>query len=224
MTGLEPKGNTEHDRTTDLLAWVTEKSGSVKITAVRNLGKYIKPGGIFVSVDRLPGSDDEVLWMSGLQNAGFGIDLERSGSFSFRELGDVPALPVLLAIEGREKASIADLLSFCVERRGGLEGFTVEQNDALAELLFSSINPKRIVAGWKVRYEDGSGTANYEVWTSGIFVLRYLWSTRDYKGIKVAAAYRLGSVLKDTQAEVEAFGCSATVSCYDEILLQGGHL
>jgi hypothetical protein len=49
-------------------------------------------------------------------------------------------LPVIVTSQGRDKVSPADLLSFCVERHGGLEALAIgDSNEALAELLFSSV-------------------------------------------------------------------------------------
>jgi hypothetical protein len=83
----------------------------------------------------VPNSKHELLWLSGLQNAGFGIDFDASTDFSFTDMGSTETLPVIVTSQGRDKVSPADLLSFCVERHGGLEALAIgDSNEALAEL------------------------------------------------------------------------------------------
>jgi hypothetical protein len=220
MTGLDPSKHAPLRTTEDLLAWANDAGPDVKIAAVKNLTRYIKPTGLFISVDRLPHSEDELLWLSGLQNADFGIDFEASTDFSFTDLGTTETLPVIVSGQGRQKASPADLLSFCVERRGGLEGLGVgDKNEALAELLFSTINPKSLISGWKVTYHDGSGIAHYEVWASGVFALLYVWTDQGYRELKFAPAYQLKSVVQNTERQMESFRQAAALSRYDQDLL-----
>jgi hypothetical protein len=50
-------------------------------------------------------------------------------------MGSTETLPVIVTSQGRDKVSPADLLSFCVERHGGLEALAIgDSNEALAEL------------------------------------------------------------------------------------------
>lgn len=220
ITGLDPSKDTACKRTTELLDWANHAGSDIQIKAVRNLSRYIKPSGSFISVDRLPHCEDEFLWLSGLQNACMGIDFDASTDFSFTDLGTTETLPVIVSVQGREKLSPADLLSYCVERRGGLEALGVgDKNEALAELLFSTINPKSLIAGWKVTYHDGSGVAHYEVWSSGVFALLYIWTNRGYRELKFAPSYQLRSIVQKTERQMDSFKQAAALSRYDQDLL-----
>jgi SAM-dependent methyltransferase len=214
ITGLDPSKNETSKRLIDLLTWANNEGPNVQIKAMENLSRYIKPDGTFISVDRLPATEDQIMWMCGLQNAGFGIDTQSSSDFSFTDLGNTETLPVIVTNHGRKETSTTDLLSLCVERRGGMERLSVDENEALSELVFSAVNPKSFVAGWKVTYHDASGTANYEVWQSGVFILLYVLTTHGHRELKFAPSYQLNGLLKTTEKQMDSFKETAEVSRY----------
>ena len=188
-------------------------STTVDIPAIRTLHKYLKESAILISVDRVPDCETELWWSSGLQNAGLAIDCNASGQLSVKDIGGEESLPIFVCRVNERKVDSTDLLSFVVSKHeGSLKSLSVDKNEAFAELLFLSFNPKEFVAGWKAVYKDGSGTAHFEVWQSGVFILSYMWTTRGYRQLEIGPAYLSEQILKTTEAQVDKHRPSAAVT------------
>lgn len=217
MTGLEPGGNVGLARRCDLIEWSNTTGNEIHIPELENIARCLKQSGTFISVDRLRNLEDKFSWASAIQNLGLGIDLLKYDELSFTDQGNSETLPILIARSQSSKVDSRDLLSFLMERQGGIEKlFFGDGNPELAELLFSSINPKQLVSGWKADFYDKSGVAHYEVWQTGALVLLYTWSTLGYRELKVVAAYMLNESLKGVERQLSGLQGSAAVTRYGD--------
>ncbi len=216
LTGLNVP-TVYRDPNDDVTSWSEKICGSMRIQAIDNAARYLKEGGTFLSVDRLPYFETEFAWAAAMENAGLCIDADQVTDIAFEDLGtEAEWLPVYVAIKGaRKQLSPNDLVSLLVERRGGLEKLQFgEPNETLAEVVFAAINPKQFVAGWKAAYTDGSGIASYELWSAGPFVLLYTTSTLGFRELKFLPLHSLANVIAQTQIDMDALGTAATVSTY----------
>ncbi len=216
LTGLNVP-NISKDPNEDLASWSENICGNMRIPVIDNATRYLKDGGTFLSVDRLPDFETEFAWAAAMENAGLRIDVAQVSEIEFENLGVNPELlPVYVAVKGRkEPLSPNALVSLLVDRRGGFEGLQFGQpNETLAEVVFAAINPKQLVAGWKAIYEDGSANATHELWTAGPFILIYETSTLGLRDLKFSPLHDLANIMEQTQNEMDVLSTTATVSKY----------
>ncbi len=165
---------------------------------VASLVSYLTPQtGQFISLDKVPSIETQLLWSANIQNAGAGLDTSASGWVTYNTIDqDAITLPLLIAKRDREPAKSDDLVAFFLSRDAEKVSWQLEYGqEALSEVVFSYTNPKEFIRGGKAIYTDGSGTYWYEVWRAGPFVLSFEHTDQGFRTLKVEPSLNAANAL-----------------------------
>lgn len=157
--------------------------------AVSQLVSYLHPeNGLFVSYDKVGDLSSQLLWSANIQKSGLGIDLQKTSWISYDNIEqDAVTLPAIVAGLNVAKPSGNDLTAFFVSNCLEFENLSLDYGkEAIAELVFSYINPKVYLDGGRAVYNDGSGTYWFEIWTAGPFALTFEHTDQGFRSLKIA--------------------------------------
>lgn len=174
--------------------------------AVSQLVSYLHPEkGLLISYDKVGDLSSQLLWSANIQKAGLGIDLQKTSWISYDNIEqDTVTLPAIVAALNVAKSSGNDLTAFFVSNSLEFDNLSLDYGkEAIAELVFSYINPKVFVDGGRAVYNDGSGTYWFEIWTAGPFALTFEHTDQGFRSLKIAPALDLERLKRSVDDWIE---------------------
>lgn len=182
--------------------------------AVSQLVPYLHAErGLFVSYDKVGDLATQLLWSANIQKTDLGIDLQKTAWVSYDNIEqDTVTLPAIVASKKVAKASGDELSSFFVSNCLEFENLSLDYGkEAIAELIFSYINPKIFIDGGRAVYNDGSGIYWYEVWKAGPFALTFEHTDQGFRSLRVSPALDLEQLKRGVDDWIEQTQGYATV-------------
>jgi SAM-dependent methyltransferase len=145
--------------------------------------------GTFMAMDRWSGIRSFAWWVCALNNAGFFVDLRASNRIEYFAVGSekTKRIPVLWNKKvDAQPSQLDDALGFWLHARYSEKLSKLKPLDFqhdLAEMAFSSINPKSFRFG--ISGKNEMGTTWMEIWQAGPFLLIYQFGLNEYRHLEV---------------------------------------
>lgn len=163
------------------------------IKQLHNLCKHLSDKGLMLNFEKLSNPQTQKYFVQALGEAGLYADLNKSKWLAYENAdGDEISLPAFASSKNADKESISsDLIqSFLLTESNLLSSLDLSfKQEALSELLFSQLNPKELIRGYKADFHDGSGTYWFEQWQSGPFALLYEHTDQGYRNLRILPLY-----------------------------------
>ena len=156
------------------------------------IAKYLEAGtGRYISFDKIPSIESQLLWCSNLQNAGLSVDLKMSSWLTYLNIDqDEVTLPVLSTRLSDDRTDSNNLLAFFLKKPGTDIRWSLEfGQEALAESIFTYVNPRRFILGGRAEFSDGSGTYWYELWQAGPFLIEFEHTDKGFRCLQARPAH-----------------------------------
>jgi len=213
----------KHDTDVSIYAMLKAKPRLADMIQVTNLAPYLTPEhGLLISFDKVSTIGSQVTWSNIIQKCGLGIDLSRSSWLSYQNIeSDLISLPVLVAGPHCKPCSNDDIVAFFTTHNVPLnEWFLDFGREALAETVFTFVNPKTYIRGARADYTDGSGTYWYELWQAGPFTLIFEHTDQGFRTLRVAPSTQKQELLRGFDDWVEQTSSYAEVKELSEPEIQ----
>ncbi len=163
------------------------------IKQLHNLCKYLAPDGLLLNFEKLSNAQMQIHFMQSLENASLYPVLEKCNWLSYEcAEGDIIHLPAFASSKNDKspKLTSEQSRSFLLPKSNLLSGLDLSfKQEALSELLFSQLNPKKMIQGYQADFHDGSGSYWFELWQSGPFALLYEHTDQGYRNLRILPLY-----------------------------------
>ena len=169
----------------------------------------------FITVDRVTGTENLLWWYKCLEASGFDISLARSYALEWKHFNpDSPTetFSVTVCLPGREEfrpVEPGEALSMLSFRELGNKPHSYE--GPLAEALYGSLAPQRLLAFANFDYRDGSGMMRMEVSSLHGIAVSYQTTDKGYRKLEIRPRLAVAELVRLLDGFADSMRANAEV-------------